>query len=45
MQSKAKTVAQYLAELPAERRATLAAVRQVILDNSTRASRRACSTG
>jgi hypothetical protein len=33
MQSKAKTVAQYLAELPAERRAALGAVRKVILAN------------
>lgn len=33
VQSKASTVAQYLAELPAERREALEAVRQVILDN------------
>jgi hypothetical protein len=33
MQSKAKTVAQYLAELSPERRAALAAVRKVILAN------------
>lgn len=33
MQSKASTVAKYLAELPAERRAAIQAVRQVILDN------------
>ncbi len=33
MQSKATTVAQYLAELPADRRQALAAVRQVILNN------------
>ena len=33
MQSKAKTVAQYLAELPPERRAALAAVRKAILAN------------
>ena len=33
MQSKATTVAQYLAELPADRRAALSVVRKVILDN------------
>jgi len=33
MQSKAATVAQYLAELPADRRAALEAVRKVILKN------------
>jgi hypothetical protein len=33
MQSKATTVAQYLASLPADRRAVIAAVRQVILQN------------
>ena len=33
MQSDATTVAQYLAELPADRRATIAAVRQTILAN------------
>ncbi len=33
MQSKASTVADYLAELPAERRAVLEAVRKVILKN------------
>lgn len=33
MQSKATTVAQYLAELPADRRAAIEAVRQVILKN------------
>ncbi|MBN1922489.1 MAG: DUF1801 domain-containing protein [Anaerolineae bacterium] len=33
MQSKANTVAEYLEELPAERRAALEAVRQVILEN------------
>jgi hypothetical protein len=33
MQSKATTVAKYLAELPADRRAAISAVRQVILDN------------
>ncbi len=33
MQSKAKTVDQYLAELPADRRETLSAVRAVILKN------------
>jgi hypothetical protein len=33
MQSKATTVAKYLAELPADRRAALSAVRKVILDN------------
>jgi len=33
MQSKAKTVEQYLAELPADRRAALQAVREVILKN------------
>lgn len=33
MQSKATTVAQYLKELPADRRAIIAKVRQVILDN------------
>ncbi len=33
MQSKAKSVAQYLAELPLERRAALTAVRKVILAN------------
>ena len=33
MQSKATTVAKYLAELPADRRATLAAVRAVIQRN------------
>ena len=33
MQSKAATVAQYLAELPADRRCALQTVRQVILDN------------
>ena len=32
-QSKAKTVEQYLIELPAERRGPICAVRQVILDN------------
>jgi hypothetical protein len=36
MQSKATTVAQYLAELPADRRAAVAAVRQVILKNLDR---------
>ena len=33
MQSQAKTVAEYLAELPADRRAELEKVRKVILDN------------
>lgn len=33
MQSKATTVAQYLAELPAERREAIEAVRRVILDH------------
>src|SRR3989337_1277487 len=33
MQSKAKTVAEYLAELPADRRAAIKAVRAVILKN------------
>jgi hypothetical protein len=33
MQSKATTVAQYLAELPQDRRAAIEAVRKVILDN------------
>lgn len=33
MQSKAKTVAQYLKELPPDRREAIAAVRKVILDN------------
>jgi len=33
MQSKAKTVAQYLKELPADRRETVSAVRKVILEN------------
>lgn len=33
MQSKAKTVKAYLAELPADRRAALQAVREVILEN------------
>ena len=33
MQSKAKTVAEYLASLPADRREALQAVRQVILAN------------
>ncbi len=33
MQSKATTVAQYLAELPEDRRAAIAAVREVILKN------------
>ena len=33
MQSKAKTVKQYLAELPADRREALQAVREVILKN------------
>lgn len=33
MQSRATTVAAYLAELPADRRATIAAIRQVILAN------------
>jgi hypothetical protein len=33
MQSKATTVAQYLAELPAERREAISAIRKVILDN------------
>lgn len=33
MQSKAKTVEEYLASLPADRRAALSAVRKVILDN------------
>jgi hypothetical protein len=36
MQSKATTVAQYLAELPADRRAAIEAVRQVILRNLDR---------
>ncbi|HXV74988.1 MAG TPA: DUF1801 domain-containing protein [Candidatus Polarisedimenticolaceae bacterium] len=36
MQSKATTVAQYLAELPADRRAALSAVRKVILANLDR---------
>jgi hypothetical protein len=36
MQSKATTVAKYLAELPAERRTALSAVRKVILDNLDR---------
>ena len=36
MQSKAKTVAQYLAELPSDRRAALKAVRKVILKNLDR---------
>ncbi|MEQ1892642.1 MAG: DUF1801 domain-containing protein [Planctomycetota bacterium] len=33
MQSKATTVAQYLKELPADRRALVAAVRKVVLEN------------
>jgi len=33
MQSKAKTVKEYLAELPADRRAAITAVRKVILEN------------
>ncbi|MBL8764270.1 MAG: DUF1801 domain-containing protein [Phycisphaerae bacterium] len=33
MQSKAKTVAEYLASLPEDRRAAISAVRKVILDN------------
>ena len=33
MQSKAKTVEEYLASLPADRRAAISAVRKVILDN------------
>ena len=33
MQSQSKTVAQYLAELPADRRAAIAAVRDVIRKN------------
>lgn len=33
MQSKAKTVAQYLKELPAERRGTISALRDVVLRN------------
>jgi hypothetical protein len=33
MQSKAQSVKEYLAEMPAERRAAIAAVRQVICDN------------
>ncbi len=33
MQSKATTVAQYLAELPADRRKAISTIRQVILDN------------
>jgi hypothetical protein len=33
VQSKAKTVAEYLAELPADRRKSIAAVRNVILEN------------
>lgn len=33
MQSKATSVKQYLAELPAERRAAISAIRQVILNN------------
>lgn len=33
MQSKAATVEQYLAELPADRRQTMEAVRQIILGN------------
>ena len=33
MQSKAKTVAEYLASLPVDRRAALTAVREVILKN------------
>jgi hypothetical protein len=36
MQSKAKTVAEYLASLPADRRAAIAAVREVILANLDR---------
>jgi hypothetical protein len=36
MQSKAKTVAEYLAGLPSDRRAALAAVREVILKNLDR---------
>jgi hypothetical protein len=36
MQSKAKTVAQYLAGLPPDRRAALSAVRKAILDNLDR---------
>ena len=33
VQSKAATVEKYLAELPAERRVAIAAIRKVILDN------------
>lgn len=33
MQSQAKTVAKYLAELPEDRRGAIAAVRQLVLDN------------
>lgn len=36
MQSKAKTVAAYLKELPPDRRAAIAAVRQVVLENVDR---------
>ena len=41
VQSKAKTVAQYLKELPADRRDALVALRAVFLDTSTPTSTRA----
>ncbi len=41
----ASTVAQYLAALPADRRAALSAVRKVINENCRMDMRRACSSG
>ena len=40
MQSDAKTVSEYLQSLPEERRVAIQAVRQVILDNLPKATKR-----
>ena len=45
MKSNAPTVDAYLASLPDDRRAAIAAVRAVIVETSRRASARGCSTG
>ncbi len=45
MQSKAKTVAQYLKELPPDRKVAITAVRKVILDNLPKGYEEAMSYG
>lgn len=44
MQNKAAMAAEYLAELPEDRRAALEAIRQIILKTCPRFTREGCST-